>query len=313
MRRSGRDQAYYYHRWQWCCGSHPSPSDRVDRVADVSVRSAAVYLSAPVIHSIHQAAAAILMCADPDEKCRVVAMSLVDWHEGRLVVVSGSDDPHPVLEPGRPPRPELVAPHRVPKRSLATPEGHAALLHAIAHIEFNAINLALDCVVRYRSLPKDFHGGWMEVAAEEALHFAMVRTRLQELGFDYGDFAAHNGLWEMACKTAPDPLARMALVPRVLEARGLDATLPIMAKLKGIGDIASVAILARILQDEIGHVALGDRWFRTLCARRSLDPETTYFELIAAFNAPRPRPPMHESARLAAGFSVREIERFRGG
>lgn len=253
------------------------------------------------------------MCADPEEKCRAVAKSLVDWREGRLVIVPGRDDPHPIVEPGRPLRPELVAPHRVPKRSLAMPEGHAALLHSITHIEFNAINLALDCVVRYRSLPANFHGGWLQVAAEEALHFVMLRARLQELGFDYGDFAAHNGLWEMACKTAPDPLARMALVPRVLEARGLDATLPIMAKLKAIGDMASVAILECILQDEIGHVALGDCWFRTLCARRGLDPETTYLELIAAFDAPRPRPPMHEAARLAAGFSVREIERFRDG
>lgn len=187
------------------------------------------------------------------------------------------------------------------------------MLHAIAHIEFNAINLALDCVMRFRSFPAEFHDGWIRVAAEEAMHFGLVRARLNDLGFDYGDFAAHDGLWAMACRTASDALARMALVPRVLEARGLDATPPIMEKLRRIGDVESVAVLEIILRDEIGHVALGDYWFKQLCAAQCLEPEATYLELIEAFDAPRPQPPLHEAARLQAGFSPREIARLRLG
>ncbi|THF60682.1 ferritin-like domain-containing protein [Pseudothauera rhizosphaerae] len=262
------------------------------------------------IQSLHDAALAALMLPDPDGKCRATDALLADRRAGRLAVVAGADDPAPVTEPGRPPRPELVAPQAVPMRRAGTREGHAALLHAIAHIEFNAINLALDCVYRFRALPAEFHDGWLAVAAEEAHHFGLVRGRLRALGFDYGDFPAHNGLWEMACKTAGDPLARMALVPRVLEARGLDATPPIMAKLKAIGDRDSVAVLEIILRDEIGHVALGDRWFRVLCAGRGLEPEATYVELIEAFDAPRPRPPLHVEARRAAGFSEAELARF---
>ena len=160
-------------------------------------------------------------------------------------------------------------------RRVSSAEGHAALLHAIAHIEFNAINLALDCVYRFRGLAADFYTGWADVAAEEASHFGLVCERLRALGHDYGDFPAHNGLWEMTVKTAHDPLARMALVPRVLEARGLDATPPIMRKLEAIGDAETLRVLEIILRDEIGHVALGDRWFRHFCALRGVEPEAT--------------------------------------
>ncbi|THF62359.1 ferritin-like domain-containing protein [Pseudothauera nasutitermitis] len=260
--------------------------------------------------SIHAAALHALMIADPDDKCRATQALLADWRAGRLAAVPGADDAEPVVEAGRPPRPELVAPQAVPLRKAGTREGHAALLHAIAHIEFNAINLALDCVHRFRALPADFHDGWLVVAAEEAHHFGLVRARLRALGFEYGDFPAHNGLWEMAAKTAHDALARMALVPRVLEARELDATPPIMARLKAIGDTQSVAVLEIILRDEIGHVALGDRWFRLLCAERGLEPEATYLRLIEDFDAPRPRPPLHLEARRAAGFSEAELARF---
>ncbi|MGL1832550.1 ferritin-like domain-containing protein [Rhodocyclaceae bacterium SMB388] len=257
--------------------------------------------------SVHRRAAAALLIDDPDHKCAAVLRVLDDWRTGRCVSEQGVDDPDPVSKPGRPRCPELVDPQRVPRRRVTTPEGHAALLHAIAHIEFNAINLALDCVMRFRSFPAEFHQGWLQVAAEEAMHFGLVRDRLRALGFDYGDFVAHNGLWQMACKTAGDPLARMALVPRVLEARGLDATPPIIAKLRKIGDTESVAVLDIILRDEVGHVALGDRWFKRLCAERGLEPEQTYLDLIDSFDAPRPQPPMHDAARLAAGFSVQEL------
>lgn len=259
------------------------------------------------VRSIHHAALQALMCAAADDKCRATDTLLADWRSGALVALPAGNDPVPIYEPGRPRRPELVPPQQVPLRKAGSVEGHAALLHAIAHIEFNAINLALDCVHRFRMLPADFHDGWLLVAAEEAYHFRLVRERLRSLGFDYGDFPAHNGLWEMACKTADDPLARMALVPRVLEARGLDATPPIMAKLRAIGDRDSVAVLEIILRDEIGHVALGDRWFRILCAERGLEPEATYLKLIDAFDAPRPRPPLHVEARRAAGFSEAEL------
>lgn len=263
--------------------------------------------------SLHAAAAAVLNLCDPAEKCAATAELERARQAGRLVVVPGEDDPQALLEPGRPARPELVSPERLRARKPTTPAGHAALIHAIAHIEFNAINLALDCIMRYRSFPDDFHDGWLRVAVEEAKHFSLLRERLHELGYDYGDFPAHNGLWDMACRTAHDPLARMALVPRVLEARGLDATPVIMEKLRAIGDGKSIEILELILREEIGHVALGDRWFREMCARRGLDAERSYLELIDAFDAPYPQPPLHEAARLEAGFSPQEIARLRAG
>ena len=257
--------------------------------------------------SVHEWAGLVLMEPEPETKCAAVADLHARFARGVCRYITGEDDPLPVIEPGRPHRPELVAPEAVPLRRPGTPEGHAALLHAIAHIEFNAINLALDCVMRFCSLPFEFHRGWLDVAREEAEHFQLVRARLCALGFDYGDFPAHNGLWEMACRTAHDPLARMALVPRVLEARGLDATPPIMEKLRRIGDEESVAVLEIILRDEVGHVALGDHWFRTLCAQRGLEPERSYVELIERFNAPWPRPPLNHEARLAAGFGAGEL------
>jgi len=262
--------------------------------------------------SIHDAARHALMLCDPVEKCAATAKLRATWLRRGIPAVPGPDLREPVATPGRPPRPILVDGRRVPKRGIGSREGHAALLHAIAHIEFNAINLALDCVHRFRSMPAEFHDDWLRVAAEEAHHFGLVRTRLQVLGFDYGDFPAHDGLWMMACRTAHDLLARMALVPRVLEARGLDATPPIMARLKSIGDEESVAVLDVILRDEIGHVAIGDRWFRRLCAERGLEPEATYLALIDGFGAPRPHPPLHREARLAAGFSVAELDTLSG-
>jgi uncharacterized ferritin-like protein (DUF455 family) len=191
----------------------------------------------------------------------------------------------------------------VPRRKLTTPAGRAALVHAIAHIEFNAINLALDAVYRFRGLPSAFYDDWLQVAAEEAEHFLMLRRRLATLGHAYGDFDAHNGLWEMAVRTAHDPLLRMALVPRVLEARGLDVTPGMMERLRAAGDPETVEILAVILREEIGHVAIGTRWFRHLCDQRGLDPDRTFGELITEYMPGRIRPPFHEAARREAGFT----------
>lgn len=209
--------------------------------------------------------------------------------------------------PGRPLRPALVSATQVPTRSPFTLEGRAALIHAICHIEFNAINLALDAVWRFGGMPLAYYGDWLGVASEEALHFGLLRSHLQGMGYDYGDFEAHDGLWHMCAKTQHDALARMALVPRTLEARGLDATPLIQAKLTRAGDAQAAAILEVILRDEVGHVAIGNRWFHHLCALRGEDPVRLYPQLVKTYEAPRMRPPFNEAARKAAGFTDAEM------
>ena len=214
--------------------------------------------------------------------------------------------------PGRPACPALVPAKDVPTRSPFTLEGRAALLHAIAHIEFNAINLALDAAWRFAGMPREFYRDWLRVASEEALHFSLLREHLQSLGFDYGDFDAHDGLWAMTQRTAHDVTARMALVPRTLEARGLDATPPLQAKFGRAGDPRAVEILGIILRDEVGHVAIGNRWYRWLCERDGHDPVSLYAELVKRYNAPRLRPPFNHAARSAAGFTEDEIAWLSG-
>jgi uncharacterized ferritin-like protein (DUF455 family) len=217
--------------------------------------------------------------------------------------------------PGRPARPVLVPPMAVPHRSPFTPEGLAALLHAVCHIEFNAINLALDAVWRFAGMPTDFYRDWLRVADEEATHFGLLHTHLQSLGHTYGDFPAHDGLWEMCVKTQHDITARMALVPRTLEARGLDATPLIQARLRKVGTPAAlraVEILDTILSDEIGHVAIGNRWYGWLCAQQGLDPLVHYRMLARTHSAPRLKPPFNAQARRAAGFSQTEIDELQG-
>ena len=210
--------------------------------------------------------------------------------------------------PGRPDTPHIVPPQQVKQRSLATPEGRATLLHALAHIEFNAINLALDIIWRYADLPDSFYGDWLCVAYEEVLHFEMLNQRMQELGYTYGDFTAHDGLWDMAERTKHDLLARLALVPRTLEARGLDACPLVRAKLAQAGDEQSAAILDIILRDEVGHVALGNKWYRWLCIQADLDAVMIYPDLASQYRAPRLKGPFNIPARLAAGFSAEEID-----
>ena len=212
--------------------------------------------------------------------------------------------------PGRPARPVLVPHAQIRQRGVGTIKGRAALVHAIAHIELNAIDLALDAVWRFAGLPDSFYRDWAGVAREEALHFTLLRDHLHRLGYAYGDFPAHAALWEMAERTRGDVLARIALVPRTLEARGLDASPAVKAKLLGAGDAAGAAIIDRILHDEIGHVAIGNRWFRWLCDERGLDPVEAYAELAARHAAPRPRGPFNVEARRAAGFSEAELARL---
>lgn len=244
-----------------------------------------------------------LAATDPSAKVQATR-ALLDCVE------VGTDDLLPVTQPlpGRPAQPVLVAPGRVKSRSVHTVPGRAALLHALAHIEFNAINLALDAIWRFPGLPEDFYRDWLTVAVEESLHFEMLQQHLVTLGCTYGDLPAHNGLWEMAEKTQGDLLARMALVPRTLEARGLDAALPMRDKLAAVGDLAAAAILDRILTDEIGHVAIGNRWYRWVCTQRGLDPVPTYDVLAQQYAAPRLKGPFNLPARRAAGFLDIELE-----
>jgi uncharacterized ferritin-like protein (DUF455 family) len=214
------------------------------------------------------------------------------------------DEPPDV--PGRPLRPRLVSPKLVPTRSPHTRNGRAALLHAVAHIEFNAINLALDACWRFAGMPDAYHRDWLRVAAEEALHFTLVRGHLNTLGHDYGDFDAHDGLWQMALKTRGDVVDRMALVPRVLEARGLDVTPGMQAKLREAGDPRAAEVLEVILRDEIGHVRIGNHWYHRLCRERGIDPAAHTRALIVATGAPRPRPPLNVEARTRAGLSAED-------
>ncbi len=213
-------------------------------------------------------------------------------------------------QPGRPAKPELVHPQEVRRRSPFTSQGHAALVHAITHIEFNAINLALDAVWRFEGMPAEYYRDWLQVAQEEAKHFTLLRNHLLDMGYDYGDFAAHDGLWTMCDNTRHDIVARMALVPRTLEARGLDATPIIQAKLRKVGSapaLAAVAILDIILAEEVGHVAIGNRWYHWLCARNGIDPQTFYAAAAIQHGAPRLKPPFNILARRQAGFSEEDI------
>ena len=243
-----------------------------------------------------------LLCNDADAKARGARSLRIDGDIGAAKTIA-----EPPGIPGRPARPVLVPHKQLKQRSVASLSGRAALLHAVAHIELNAIDLALDIVWRFPGLPDDFYRQWLGVAREEALHFQLLRDHLATLGFAYGDFPAHDGLWQMAQRTRHDLLARLALVPRTLEARGLDASLPVKAKLVGAGDHRGGEILDIILRDEIGHVAIGNHWYRWLCTRRGLDPLRTYAELAMQHEAPRPRGPFNLAARRAAGFDEAEL------
>ncbi len=245
----------------------------------------------------------LLLCDDADRKAREVR--LID--PALPTAATAAIDEPPGI-PGRPDAPLLVAHTEIRQRSMKTIEGRAALVHALAHIEFNAINLALDICWRFSGMPDEFYRQWIGVAREEAYHFELLRDHLRTLGYAYGDFPAHNALWEMAEKTRHDLLARIALVPRTLEARGLDASPAVKAKLVGAGDHVAGNILDIILKDEIGHVAVGNRWYRALCGERGLDPIATYAALAEQYGAPHLRGPFNHAARRAAGFDEAEIE-----
>lgn len=252
---------------------------------------------------LRRAALAALLTADPEAK-RAAARALDP--AGALDAAAVLDEPPGI--PGRPAKPQLVPHTQLAHRSAHTREGRAALLHALAHIEFNAIDLALDICWRFPAMPEAFYRQWAQVAREEALHFGLLREHLNaELGCDYGDLPAHDALWQMAERTRGDLLARLALVPRTLEARGLDASPPLRDKLVAAGDLRAGAILDLILRDEVGHVAVGNHWYRQVCAERGFDPVATGVALANAHQAPRPRGPFNLAARRAAGFDEAEL------
>jgi uncharacterized ferritin-like protein (DUF455 family) len=259
--------------------------------------------------NLYLAAERCLRCTEVGPKLDL-AKRLRDDLKAGLLSRSGDVREPDLLEAGRPPRPLLVAPGKLSHRRIGTPEGQAALIHAVAHIEFNAINLACDAVYRFRDMPDSYYADWAQVAAEEAHHFSLLQERLRQLGYAYGDFPAHNGLWELAVKTAGDPLLRMALVPRVMEARGLDVTPGMMERFASIGDKQTVAVLEIILRDEVAHVEAGSRWFRHLCVQRGLEPESTYFELLEQHFSGGIRCPLHKPARREAGFTESELGRL---
>ena len=209
--------------------------------------------------------------------------------------------------PGRPDKPELVPPLNVPRRKMDTAQGRVSLLHSLAHIEFNAMNLALDAIWRFPDMPQQYYEDWLRVAKEEAYHFSLVQKHIQTLGFSYGDFPAHNSLWEMVERTTDGVIARMALVPRTMEARGLDAVPMIRDRFKQIKDVQAVEILEIILRDEIGHVLIGNRWFNFLCAKDNLSPIATYKDLARKYCAPTLRGPFNIQARKQAGFTDEEL------
>jgi uncharacterized ferritin-like protein (DUF455 family) len=251
----------------------------------------------PRVHALH----ALALCAWPAKMAAVQAIDSQAAIDTDAVLACAC------VLPGRPALPELVAPGRLKRRPVGNPEGRAALVHALAHIEFNAVNLALDIIWRFPAMPRDFYSDWLQVAKEEAGHFVLLHDHLATLGQAYGDFEAHNGLWDMAERTRGDLPARLALVPRILEARGLDASPQIRAKLAAAGDLPGAAILDVILRDEIGHVAIGNRWYRYLCQAQGRDALAWHAELAAQYHAPRPRGPFNLQARRAAGFDEAEL------
>ncbi len=265
-------------------------------------------MQGPMASSIHSAAQACLEACDPGEKVRMTQRAASAFAACESVPDESSLPRGATASAGRPRRPSLVHPRDVAHRGLGSVEGRAAFVHAIAHIEFNAINLGWDAVYRFRGMPHAFYADWVGVASDEARHFTMLHERLRQLGHDYGDFDAHNGLWEMAEKTAHCCRERMALVPRVLEARGLDVTPGMIARLRDVGDEATAAILEVILREEVAHVAAGSRWFRWCCERDGVDPDVEFGRLLALHARGSVRGPLNLDARAAAGFSASELE-----
>jgi len=259
-----------------------------------------------LVESLYPALYEAILANEPQKKCELAHQLYENWRQGRLprvdnVAIEAIDIP------GRPDNLELVNPREVPRRSLSSEQGRAVMLHAFAHIEFNAINLALDAAYRFREMPDDYVTDWLKVAAEEANHFSLLQVYLEELGTYYGEFKAHNGLWDMVCKTRHDVLHRMALVPRVMEARGLDVTPGMMDRFRQADDQRAVEILQIIYAEEIGHVRIGNRWYLYCCDQRELNAQQTFQQLVKEYFGGRLRGPFNREARLSAGFNEDEL------
>lgn len=251
--------------------------------------------------TLSEACIHVLNTPDALEKVRLTYQYAKDWQQGRITTIGAA----PVADfPARPDKPELLAPKDMPRRRLGSEAGRIALIHAIAHIELNAIDLAWDIMVRFahEDLPKEFYDDWVKVAFDEAVHFELLNDRLSDFDATYGDHPAHNGLWDAAYQTRDDLMARCALVPMVLEPRGLDTAPPTIEKLKRQGDDKTAAIMERIGFEEIAHVRAGTSWFNFMAERRGLDPITTYHKLIKERFKGGLKAPFNDKAREQAGL-----------
>ena len=259
--------------------------------------------------NLFEAALDCIEISDPVKKSDRTRELYRRWCAGELATEPGKD-PVRIPYPGRPEKPRLVSPVKVPKRGYRSRQGLVRLAHAITHIEFNAINLALDAVYRFRDMPREFASDWLKVAAEESSHFGMLAQYLEHNGSYYGEYEAHNGLWEMALKTDHDVMVRMALVPRVLEARGLDVTPGMITRLRDAGELRLVDILEVIHREEIGHVLIGTRWFNFVCQRRGLSPHEVFAGLLQEYMQGTIQGPFDLDSRIQAGFTEVEMQQL---
>ena len=257
--------------------------------------------------SFQSQAVVALEATDPDQKCDLIT-ALHASLQAADTAVSLHSETASIDVPGVPKKPELVHPRQLKRRGVGSQSGRVVLLHAIAHIEFNAMNLALDAAIRFADLPQVYYRDWIGVAADEARHYALLRDRLADFDAAYGDFPAHQGLWDMALRTAHDPLDRMAMVPRMLEARGLDVTPAMVQQFERVGDTRSAQILKLILAEEVAHVEAGSRWFRYLCDTRGLDSDATWFERVRHYMGTEIRCPINLEDRSKAGFRQTELD-----
>jgi len=246
------------------------------------------------------------MTPEPLAKKAIIDTMAEDWAQERLTLEPVKVER--VSKPGRPDKPVLVPPRDLVKRKISSIEGRAVIVHAVTHIEFNAMNLALDALYRFQEMPVDYYNDWLLVSKEEAYHCSLMLERLDQLGYQYGDFPAHNGLWEMAVKTDHGLLERMGMVPRVFEARGLDVTPGMIKRFQGVQDHDTVSRLEIILRDEIGHVAIGNRWFEYACQQAGVKVIPTFQNLLQEYMQGQIRGPFHTKARLEAGFSQHEMD-----
>jgi len=258
--------------------------------------------------NLFECAEAFLSSSSIDEMLSITHHAKQQLDEGKLSF-SFNKPVLPIELVQFPVKPELMAPRNMPKRKLNTSEGIAAFFHAIAHIEFVAISLAWDLLYRFRDLPLEFYQDWLIIADEEAQHFELLNIHLLKTGYLYGDFPAHGGLWDHAIDTADDLLARLALVPRCMEARGLDVTPAMIDKFKGLEDNDSVALLTRILTDEVGHVERGSFWYKFVCQQQGIDPNSNYQDiLLRYYKGKKPKGPFNRELRIIAGFSHAELD-----